>query len=166
MLRARIPKGALIVLPVPPKEARQGEIAVSSLHERCKDGVSLGGRTGWVAGKQRCCIRRSLIDDPKVGWFNHLHVGDGVDETSIVGIENDLIADDKFIDAQEHLVFAHPMTGDNDISLSSRHCSAGPVARTEIEGGESNSLVQPHFDVDSGNRNGAEFDHGLCCLGV
>jgi hypothetical protein len=26
--------------------------------------------------------------------------------------------------------------------------------------------VQPHFDVDSGNRNGAELDHGLCCFGV
>ena len=151
---------------MPLKEARQGEIAVSSLHERCKDGVSLGGRTGRVAGKQRRCIRWSLIDDPKVGRFNHLHVGDGVDEPSIVGIENDLIADDKFIDAQEHLVFAHPMTGDNDIALSSRHCSAGPVARTEVEGGESNSLVQPHFDVDSGNCNGAELDHGLCCFGV
>ena len=166
MLRARIPKGALIVLPVPPKEARQGEIVVSSLHERCKDGVSLGGRTRRMAGKQRRCMRRGLIDDPKVGRFNHLHVSDGVDETSIVGLVNDLIADDKFIDAQEHLVFAHPMTGDNDVSLSSRHCSAGPVARTEIEGGESNSLVQPHFDVNSRNRNGAELDHRLCGFGI
>lgn len=166
MLRARIPKGALILRLVPLKKVRQVEIAVASLHERCKDGVSLGGRTGRVAGKQRRCIRRGLIDDPKVGWFNHLHVGDGVDETSIVGLVNDLIADDKFIDAQEHLVFAHPMTGDNDISLSSGHRSAGPVARTEVEGGESNSLVQPHFDIDSRNRNGAELDHGLCCFGV
>ena len=149
------------MLPVPPKEARQGEIAVSSLHERCKDGVSLGGRTGRVAGKQRCCIRRGLIDDPEVGWFHHMHVSDGVDETSIVGLVDDLIADDKFIDAQKHLVFAHPMTGDNDIALSARHCGAGPVAGTEVEGGESNSLVQPHFDVDSRNRNGAELDHRL-----
>lgn len=141
MLRARIPKGALILRLVPLKEVRQGEIAVASLHERCKDGVSLGGRTGRVAGKQRGCIRRGLIDDPKVGWFNHLHVGDGVDETSIVGLVNDLIADDKFIDAQEHLVFAHPMTGDNDVALSSGHRSAGPVARAQVERGESNSLV-------------------------
>jgi hypothetical protein len=26
--------------------------------------------------------------------------------------------------------------------------------------------VQPHFDIDSGNQNGAELDHGLCCFGV
>ena len=166
MLRARIPKGALILLPVPLKEARQRKIAVLSSHQRCRDRVSLGGRTGRVACKQRGRVCRGLIDDPEVGWFNHVHLGDGVDETPSVSLVNDLIADDKFIDAQEHLVFAHPMTGDNDIALSSRHCSAGPVARTEVEGGESNSLVQPHFDVDSGNRNGAEFDHGLCCFGV
>ena len=163
MLRARIPKGALILLPVPLKEARQDEIAVSSSHEGCRDGVSLGGRTGRVACKQRGCVCRGLIDDPEVGWFNHLHIGDGVDETPSVSLVNDLIADDKFIDPQEHLVFAHPMTGDNDITLSSRHRSSGPVARAQVKGGESNSLVQPHFDVDSGNRNGSELDHGLCC---
>ena len=117
------------MLPVPLKEVRQGEIAVSSLRERCKDGVSLGGRTGRVARKKRGCVRRGLIDDPEVGWFNHLHVGDGVDEAPSVGLVNDLIADDKFIDVQEHLVFAHPMTGDDDIALGSRHRGAGPVAR-------------------------------------
>lgn len=136
---------------VPLKEARQDEFAVSSSHERCEDGVSLRGRTGRMARKQRGRVRRRLLDDPEVGRINHLHIGKGVDETPSVGLENDLISNDKFVDMQEHLVLTHPMTRNDHIALSSRHRSSGPVARAQIEGRLSNTFSQRHFDADSGN---------------
>lgn len=136
---------------VPLKEVRRSALAVSSLLERCEDGVSLCGRTGRVAGKQRGRVCRRLLDDPEVGRINHLHIGEGVDESSSVGLENDLVSNDKFVYVQEHLVLTHPMTRNDHIALCSGHRSAGPVARAQIEGRLPNSLVQSHFDADSGN---------------